>query len=144
MRYISGLFENLKPKLKNLDSRLIAKCVLKLKDLVNTKLHFLIFWSLRHSIYLQRFFKRCHYIGESVGSLEINITEHVSDIKFERRKIVLCREYFREDTDVLFNEAKIIFVSQLKLQNLIRESTDTMDRKKDVCNDNISLNIHKM
>ena len=63
---------------------------------------------------------------------------------YERRRTAFSRVNIQEDIDVLFNEAKIIYKSQIKLQNLIRKSTEIMTRKNDVCNDNTSLNIHEM
>ena len=38
-------------------------------------------------------------------------------------------ENFWEDNGVIFNEAKIIYKSQLKLQNLIRELIQIVTRK---------------
>ena len=46
--------------------------------------------------------------------------------------------------DILFNEAKIIYTSQSKLQNLIRVSLERVTKKNDICNDNTSLSVHKV
>ena len=88
--------------------------------------------------------KRSNYIDQTVRSLEIRIKDHVEDIKFEKRRTALSGVNIREDIDVFFfKEVKIIYKSQLKLQNLIRESSEIMTRKNNVSNNSL-LNIHKI
>ena len=108
--------------------RLKAKSPPKLKDLINTKIdpfsHLLYSGVYEIPFIYRNSLKRSKYIRETVKSLKIRIQEYVGGIKFDRRRTALSRENFQENIVILFNKAKIIYKSQLKLQNVIRESLE--------------------